>query len=245
MAENKEKEEKVTKEKKETKAKKAETKKAETKTEGKKEKPVKEVKVEDTKKEAEKEVKVEEEVKEVEVEDTVIVDEKDKTKRMINIIAFALILLTIVLGIVLVVKKPSPKSAANDFFNLSIKDPVQAIVKYTISEFDVEVEKEKGKYTTYKIESVGDIEKENGKETVKISYVKKSPNSYKIEQEVLDILEKKEIKSDNEKYKDEFLKELKLLLKQKKDQLEETKDVLILTRQQGERNWIISSDPFI
>lgn len=239
MAENKEKEEKVTKEKKETKAKKAETKKAETKTEGKKEKPVKEVKVEDTKKEAEKEVK------EVEVEDTVIVDEKDKTKRMINIIAFALILLTIVLGIVLVVKKPSPKSAANDFFNLSIKDPVQAIVKYTISEFDVEVEKEKGKYTTYKIESVGDIEKENGKETVKISYVKKSPNSYKIEQEVLDILEKKEIKSDNEKYKDEFLKELKLLLKQKKDQLEETKDVLILTRQQGERNWIISSDPFI
>lgn len=235
MAENKEKEEKVTKEKKETKAKKAETKK----TEEKKEKPVKEVKVEDTKKEAEKEVK------EVEVEDTVIVDEKDKTKRMINIIAFALILLTIVLGIVLVVKKPSPKSAANDFFNLSIKDPVQAIVKYTISEFDVEVEKEKGKYTTYKIESVGDIEKENGKETVKISYVKKSPNSYKIEQEVLDILEKKEIKSDNEKYKDEFLKELKLLLKQKKDQLEETKDVLILTRQQGERNWIISSDPFI
>lgn len=221
MAENEEKE-KVVKEKKEVKEEKIE------------------VKVEETVKEVEVEVDAE-----IDVEKTETVNEKDNTKKIINIISIALIILTVVLGVYLVFKKPSPKYAANDFFNLSIKNPVEAIVKYTISEFDVEVEKEKGKYTTYKIESVGEIEEDNAREIVKVFYVKKGPNSYKIEQEVEEILEKREIKADSEKYNSEFLKELKTLLKEKKDQLEETKDVLILIRQKGERNWIISSDPFL
>ena len=201
------------------------------------------IKVEEPPKE--KEVKAEV-VEEVEVEEeTVVEDNRDNTKMIINIVAIVLIVITFALGLILVFKKPSPKYAANDFFSLSVKNPVEAIVKYAISEFDVEVEKEKGKYTTYKIVNVGEIEKENGREIVKVFYTKKGPNSYKIEQEVEEILEKKKIETDREKYKKEFIKELKQVLKEKKDQLEETQDVLILVRQKGERNWTINSDPFI
>lgn len=189
---------------------------------------------------------VNEEAKEVtaEVEEETVSENKDKTKIIINIVTIVLIVVTLALGVILIVKKPSPKYAAKDYFNLSVKNPAEAAVKYGISEFDIEVEKEKGKYTTYKIDNIGEIEKVDGKEVVKVYYTQKGPNSYKISEEVVETLEKKEITKDSGKYYKEYLKELKLVLNERKDQLEEVENVLILIRKEGERNWTINSNPF-
>lgn len=255
---DKEKEEKAkvkkeTKDKKETKVEKKEVKEVKEKKETKKEeKPkkttkkeeVKEVKKEEKPKKEKKEKVVEEKIEKVEAEVIAPVEEVEeekegKSRLLINIIAIILILLTLVLGLVLVFTKPSPKQAAKDFLSLSIKNPREAIIKYSISEFNEEIEREKGKYTTYKITKVDDVVVEKGVETVKVYYTKKGPNAYKAAEETLKNLEARNIDEENEKFNLEFLKEFKKVLKEKKDQLEEVNDVLTLQRSYGERNWIV------
>lgn len=257
MAEKDEKEKKEKKETKEVKGKKAEkvinkevkkektsTKKEDSKTKETKKVEKKEEKTEDKAAEKEKEVKVdteniEEKIEEVEAEIIEEVKEKNDSKTMINIIAIVLILLTIALGFILVFTKPSPKQAANDFLSLSLKNPKEAIIKYGISEFSENVEREKGKYTTYNITNVEKVEIKDGIETVKVHYIKKGPNAYKVVEEALKKLEDREITQESENFNKEFLKEFKILLKEKKDQLEEVEDVLTLQRLPGERNWTV------
>lgn len=213
----------------------------------------------EVKKETKDEIKKVEEVEEVKVDveevpekieeaveaEVVETDEETKgnTKFVINIVAIVLIALILILGLVLVFIKPSPKQTANDFLNLLGKNPVEAVIKYGVSEFDQEIEREKAKYTSYKILKVDEVTIENGKEKTQVFYTKKGPNSFKVTQEVTENLEKRNITEENENFNAEFLKELKKVLKEKKDQLEEIQDALVLTRSKGERNWTISSLP--
>lgn len=182
---------------------------------------------------------------EAEVVEEVVEEKPEKSSKfLIHIVAIVLIVITAILGLVLIFVKPSPKKAAEDFFELSLKNPIEAVVKYSVSEFDLKVEKEKGKFTTYKVTKVEDIEEEDGKEIAKVHYTVKGPNTYKIMQEVEENLEERKIEEGSAKYNKEYLKELNKLLKEKKDQLEEVEDTLILVRNKGERNWTISTSIF-
>lgn len=225
--EEKEEKTKVTKEQKVEEKEKTETKKKEEKKTTEKE----------TKVEVSEEVKVEKETVETEI---VKEDKKEGSSRLIiNIIAVVLILLTVALGLVLVFTKPSPKQAANDFLSLSIKNPKEAIIKYGISEFSEELEREKGKYTTYKITKIDDVVVEKGYETVKVYYTKKGPDALTIAEDVFKNLEEREITQNSENFNQEFLKEFKKLLKERKDQLEEVEDTITLQRHVSERNWTV------
>lgn len=205
------------------------------------EKEKKEEKEEKTsKKEAEAEVvDVKVETETVEKEEVEENKKEGNSRLIINIIAIVLILLTLALGLVLVFTKPSPKQAANDFLSLSIKNPKEAIIKYGISEFSEELEREKGKYTTYKITKIDDVVVEKGYETVKVYYTKKGPDALTIAEDVFKNLEEREITQNSENFNQEFLKEFKKLLKERKDQLEEVEDTITLQRHVSERNWTV------
>ena len=192
-----------------------------------------EEKVEDVKEETTEEVKEAEVVEEAK-------EEKEKNPKMlINIVAIVIIVITFALGLVVVFQKPSPKRTAKGYFELLLKNPIEAAIKYEINDYDLKIEKEKGKYSSYKITKVDDIIEEDGKEIAKVYFTKKGPDARKIMKEVEENLEKRKIDPDTARYKREFLKEMKKTLKEKKDQLEEIDDALILVRYKGERNWTV------
>ena len=210
----------------------------------KKEKEVKDKEKKDAKKVEKKETKKETKEKVVEEVDKVEVESpeenKDNKKFIFNIVTIVLIVILLIFGVILVFKKPSPKQAAKDYLSLSTKNPIEAQYKYNISEFDEEVQREKGKYTTYKVLEVTDLVSEDEREKVEVKYTRKGPNSFRIQEEVKEILRQKEIKEGTKKYNTEYLKEFRRILRERKDQLTETTEVLVLIRNPGERKWTIN-----
>ena len=216
------------------------------KKEEKKETKDKAKKVEKVKKTAKKAVEeVKEEVAEVveevkeEIEETKEKTKEFNSKTLVNIVAIALIAIALILGLVLVTVKPTPKRAAKDYLTLSVKNPIEALLKYGVSDFQEELARAKGKYVTFKIDSVGDIKKEGNREVVEVTYTEKGPNDYKIRQEAEENLEKRDITRESKNFNSEFIKEFKKLLREKSDQLEENKSTVTFYRNTGERNWKI------